>query len=222
MTAFNAIYYRNCVIIVMDTLGMIDEKFPMLFTSKMYPILHLKGIICGTGVGNFIQDWANRVNSTMLVHDIIHLNEFAPTSLKDLASDGNYNFASTTSTVYHFGYSFTDKLHKGYAYRSVNGFISEPLQYGFLFKPATSYSMPEGEIDYQTGIAELVKATLQQKEEQDSLPRDKRVFIGGEIQFAILQEGNISMGTCYQFPDWNETYSEMCEQLAINKGLNIE
>jgi hypothetical protein len=218
MTAFNAIYTPKLVVIVMDTLvTSVDDYAPALFTSKMYPVLHLNGIICGTGVADFLQDWAKFVNANMLVRDMLHLDEFAPSSLRELASSEKHAATGKTSTIYHFGYSIKGEVYKAYAYRSTNNFQSESFDYGFILKPPTKYTQPEL-TDLPTAIEELVKIVIQQKIEDDARPANERVYIGGEIQYAVLQQEGFNMGTCFTFADWADLYHKMCNRLPANRN----
>ena len=69
------------IIIAMDTLAVCDQSgTPLLFTTKFYPVPHLRGVICGTGIGQFIIDWFVRVNTTMVVDDIPQLDCHTPTA----------------------------------------------------------------------------------------------------------------------------------------------
>jgi len=85
MTALNFVYQNDVVSIAMDTLSLSpDTHKPRNFLTKFYPVPHLVGVICGTGVGKFIAEWAARVQTNMLVKSIPHLNEFTQQELRNL------------------------------------------------------------------------------------------------------------------------------------------
>ena len=58
MTAFTFLLEQDRVCIGMDTLSIDPQtKGPNKFVSKIFPLLHLRGVLCGTGVLQVILDW---------------------------------------------------------------------------------------------------------------------------------------------------------------------
>lgn len=102
------IFYTSAeqILIAMDTLAVSDEVgTPLLFTTKFYPVPHLRGLICGTGIGRFVIDWFVDVNTRMVVDDILQLDLHAPRMLRELWQEKYANFPLVSSvTIYHFGF----------------------------------------------------------------------------------------------------------------------
>ena len=67
------------IILPMDTLAVDgSDRKPMFFTTKFYPVPHLQGLIAGTGSGQFVIDWFVKVNTGIVVDDMVHLDYHAP------------------------------------------------------------------------------------------------------------------------------------------------
>ncbi len=208
MTALIYIFQENQVCIAMDTLSLSsDDGKPLYFTSKISPLPHLNGLICGTGVMNFIVNWVALVHTNIVAEDIEHLSIYTPDSLRKLWQEFRFN-EGQQSTIYYFGYSKTDRRYKGFAFRSTSGFEREELQYSFGIKPP----VPNTEI--KEIPADIIRIMCYQKEQDDRLPLGQRLGIGGEIQFAILTPSQIIILTLYRFDDYESCYRQMCERLS--------
>lgn len=178
MTAINFHLAEHAVFIVADTLVTGPTYQPAFFTAKVHPVPHWNGVICGTGSLGLITDWLHRALGGMLAVDLIHLNEFAPASLRDLHTlRGEQEAEACTTTIYHFGYDRADDAFKGYAYRSTNGFESELLEHGTYTKPGIDL----GSRRVEQFPNDFVAVCRDQRDEQDALPKEDRVFIGGQI-----------------------------------------
>lgn len=58
MTALNFILDPKYVIITTDTLiSRSEDKQPSNYASKIFPLPHIKGVLCGTGVFEIIFEW---------------------------------------------------------------------------------------------------------------------------------------------------------------------
>ena len=203
MTALNFLFEPNRVCIAMDTMSVeAVSKRPSLFTTKIFPLVHLGGVMCGTGNGPFVLDWFLYVQSSVLVRDIPHLDEFAPEQLRKLAA--HYNLSEkNTVTIYQFEFSDLERRYRGFAYRSEKSFASEELQYGIGTKPPIEVkpieSLPEGFI-------ELMK---RQHAEDQCRPVSEQVGIGGDIHFFVMTESGMSLSRCHRFENREVCYNEM-------------
>ncbi|CAN5499760.1 hypothetical protein BH10ACI1_BH10ACI1_18620 [soil metagenome] len=198
------------IFIATDTLAMNGENFtPFFFTTKVYFLPHLRGVMCGTGIGDFATDWYLRLDR-FLAKDFIHLDEFVTNALLEVAEKYHFD-TEVTSTIYHFGYSEMEKEHFAFVYRSTNDFKSEKLGYGFGVKPPISNSAIE--LSPQNFV-EIMKL---QQIESSQIPIEKRIFIGGEILLTVLRQGTIVSQTIYRFDDYEELYNEMCLNLPQNQ-----
>src|SRR5262245_24084629 len=102
MTSLNAYIDPQEVIITMDTLGLEVDGQPAIYTSKIFPLPHLRGVLCGTGSIQLIWDWYKQILMGMLALDLTHVDRYATPSLQSLAKLSEASQAPTT--MYHFGY----------------------------------------------------------------------------------------------------------------------
>jgi hypothetical protein len=92
------------VIIATDTLATTtDTKEPLFFSTKVYPLPHLNGVMCCTGVATVGLEWFTHL-ARFIVRDFHHLDQFVTPALIELASQYDLD-DDLTATVYHFGYS---------------------------------------------------------------------------------------------------------------------
>ncbi|CAN7552126.1 hypothetical protein [Duganella sp. LjRoot269] len=194
------------VIVVMDTLSTDLQGTPNGYTSKAFPIPHLGGLMCVTGLSNFASDWLVKL-LRFVAKDMAHLDEFVEPVLRQLW--GAYADAEgITSTVYHFGYSLEEKRYVAFAYRSENDFVSERLGDGLRTKPGCEFMIES--------LQDFARAVRRQRQEQEGFPLEKRVFIGGEIQMTILENRQVTIATVDRFEDYDEMYETICEQFPLN------
>ena len=79
MTSLNVMLSNEAVYISIDTLiSDPEDMLPVLHTTKLYPVPHWNGVICGPGIMNFIVGWYAYALTSVLARDIEHLDEFAP------------------------------------------------------------------------------------------------------------------------------------------------
>lgn len=206
MTALIFSLAPSQVTIAMDTLVTDTSGTPIGYTSKLFPLMHLGGIMCVTGLSNLATDWHARL-MRFVAKDIHHLDEFTTEQLQALW----YQYedqVSFTSTVYHFGFSQQEDQYLGYAYRSANNFVSERLPYAIGIKP------PIQDVLIET-LPDFIDVMQRQRTIEDSKSSDERLYIGGEIQLAILENRCISLATGYRWKDYEEMYTTMCRQFPI-------
>jgi hypothetical protein len=188
------------IVVATDTLAVTTEGEPFLFASKATHIPHLKTIIAGTGAGGLSNEWALTVSTRMIVRGIMNLDFHTPEGLRELWKKYKTEYPvpdRLTTTVYQFGLSEEDGRVVSFAYRSANNFVSEQLQYGFGVKPECI--IPEGDF-----IEALPNMMAEQRKNQESLPKDERVYIGGEIQVLYLTADGCRSFKAGQFPDFED------------------
>lgn len=211
MTAINFIYEENQVTIYMDTLSLDLNRRPLKYVSKIFPIPHLKTVICGTGNMDLILDWVYFVQRKLTAADIAYLREITSETLVDLSK--KYP-SDISTTIYQFGYSQIDEKIKGYAYRSTNGFAQEEYDYCYGIKPQIDFDfeLEEGKEDLENAFIQLM---IKQKEIDDLSPT--RIGIGGEIQRLIMIKDTFLLQTIHRFSDFDECYDEILENLKNYK-----
>ncbi|MEM5432817.1 hypothetical protein [Cupriavidus oxalaticus] len=198
------------VIIAMDTLAMSgDTGNPYFFTTKLYPLPHLQGVMFATGIGDLATKWFVKLER-FLARDIHHLDQYVTPPLQELGMEFNLSEAQTT-TIYHIGYSEAESRYVGFAYRSTNSFRSERLEYGLRTKPG----IPDASVNsFPSDFIRLMEA---QRTNDAAVPLSERVFIGGEIQALILANRSMTIQTIHRFSDYEALFQRMCDGLPANK-----
>ncbi|MCR4378574.1 MAG: hypothetical protein NUV50_10855 [Rhodospirillales bacterium] len=213
MTALNFLYSRQEVCISADTLvSNGEDKEPQIFTSKIFAVPHLNGVICGTGSCHLIMQWVFQVYSSVLAEDFLHLDQSTPDSLVRIADEFHYGDIPD-STIYHFGYSNRVGGFVGIKYRSGEEFASEMLEEQFRVRPEPQgqpYQQPQANRDF-------IALMERQKQEDDALPVVDRAGIGGDVHLCILE----NIGTAdvpristrfinlHRFVDYHDQYDRM-------------
>jgi hypothetical protein len=186
-------------LIAMDTLGTSTDGKPVIFTTKFYVVPHLRMVICSTGAA-FAGQWFIQVNDYMIVKGIDDLNSHAPKMLSsfwDLYKADYPLPADEAVTVYHIGFSEETDLIHSYTYRSTNGFISEPREYGLLYKPECA--IPENYV-FPQDIKGLME---QQRKIEKTKPATERICIGGEIYACQISREGIAIYPLGRFDDYD-------------------
>ena len=226
MTALNFVLTPDAVHLVMDTLAMSgDQSGPKGFLSKIYPMPHLDGVVCGTGFQQPITEWCYTVQSSMLVADMVELDQYAPECLPAIFERHRQDtdIPGLTVTLYHFGYSSALERFVGYAYRSENDFASEMFPAEVIAVKPGIPSIPE----IKTVPDDLVAVVELQKEHDDSRPVDERVWIGGDIHYFWMEKNpesedgrpiHMILHRCHRFPDYDDMLIEMRENLARQRS----
>ncbi len=189
----------EAVVLATDTLATDPDGTPAYFTSKALFVPHLKTIIAGTGCAGFSTRWAQQVTDKMLLRGIENLDYHTPQGLSVLWEEyqRSEDFPEgMTTTVYQLGLSEDAGVMKGFAYRSADGFVSEPLNYGMRMKPECS--VPEG----QEGLEIFRTMMLEQREIQSKKERSERVYIGGQGIVMILDANSCTTATLFDFDDF--------------------
>ena len=198
-----------------DTLAVSGDDYdPFLFTTKAFAVPHLRMIVCGTGAGGFCSQWFVHINDRMLVRDIDHLNYHTTENLRSLWLSYKKQIPvpdDFTTTVYHFGFSEESGVIHSYAYRSANNFVSEPLEYAIGIKPECKVP-PE-----YTFPADIPKMMEEQRAIESSKPRNKRLYIGGEIIVHHLTEHGFNVFTLYRFDDFESDKKKMYDNFNLKK-----
>ena len=188
------------VVVATDTLAVDSNGEPFMLTSKSTHIPHLNLVIAGTGCGGFSNEWAMHVNNRMVLGGIMNLDYHTQNSLLELWNKYKGDFAlpeEMTTTVYHFGISEETKKIVSFAYRSTNEFRSEAIQYGTAVKPECK--ILEG------NLIEIIPLMMQeQREIQESQPKESRIYIGGEINVMHLTENACNTFKIGEFPDFRQ------------------
>jgi hypothetical protein len=220
VTALNFWLNESHVFVVADTLVTNQSFMPAFFTTKVFAVPHWNGLICGTGSLGFILDWHRQVLGGMLATDIRHLHEFAPASLKQLYASQPENFrADSTTTIYHFGLDEAEDQFVGFAYRSTHDFVGERLGYGLSIKPGFDI----GARMIEEFPRDFVKLCLEQRQAQEALPVEERVFIGGHVTAFMLElhkqaskpsDVTTTISRPYQFEDFGENYGACVDGLC--------
>lgn len=198
------------VIVTMDTLAVAgDTRTPFFFTSKFYPLPHLNGAMFATGIGDLATQWFVKLER-FLVRDIHHLDQFAIPALQELGRQFGLHETNTT-TIYHVGFSEQESRYVGFAYRSTDNFASERLEYGLRTKPGVAGTSVESFPE------DFIRLMEQQRAEDETLPVQERVFIGGEIQALILHQKTMTIQTIHRFGHYEKLYEQMCNALPANQ-----
>jgi hypothetical protein len=225
MTLFNYLLTDEAVYLLTDTVVCDpDDLSAITFTSKVHPFPHLEALVCGTGHVQLIIEWAATVNLALLVRDVVELDRFAPTRLRALFArhaNEHGDGRQVTTTLYHFGYHRMSRRFVGFAYRSTDDFRSEPLPDGFAFKPAPEWSFDAARI---TKLPDhFITLAKRQKTQDEATDPAKRVMIGGQLIFHLMQRvpGPRNTGTvqtsaaiCHSFPDFEEMYAAAAAKMA--------
>jgi len=222
MTALNFILTPDAVYLVMDTLAIHGASHePRCFVTKMYPMPHLDGIICGTGFQQPISEWCRVVQQDLVVADMVELDQHAPALLDAIFSRHvrEYGAHDLTVTLYHFGYSVAAGRFVGYAYRSEHDFASEMFAARCVAVKPEIPSVPE----IKTVPDDLIAVVELQREYDNGRPIDQRLGIGGDIQFFGMvknldsEDGHpirMTIQRCHRFSDYEDLLMEMRANLA--------
>ncbi|WP_339168990.1 hypothetical protein NSQ55_21315 [Paenibacillus sp. FSL H7-0943] len=208
MTAINFLFDTQTVVIAMDTLSItVADRTPFKFASKIFPLPHLRSVMCGTGNLDLILDWNKAIHKSVIAYDIDYLNTLTPDVLVNLNAQ---NPKELTSTIYQFGYSHKLEAFRGFVYRSTNNFVAEEYKYCTAQKPQVDFDFfEEAELHGLDG-AFIRLITLQKSEDDACLDR---VGIGGEIHRFIMTKDSNKLDIIHRFPDHEDQYGVMIDNL---------
>jgi len=216
MSALNFVIQGEVAIIASDTLALASEnKSPSHFQTKFYPVPHLKGVICGTGISQFIVQWAINVHASMLVRSIPDLDRFTPELLRKLWIDIGIP-KEYSSKIFHIGYDENANRFRGFIYDSAKNFESEE------WKDKSPYVQPMiDESKFQKGnnpIDDLKEIVSIQREDELAQLQESRSGIGGEVHIVILEQNRTTILHEDRFEDFEELYKQMLENFSSNKS----
>ena len=220
MTAFNYILGADSVVIFMDTLALRMDKTPLKYASKIFPLPHLRGVLCGTGSLNTIMDWYVYVQGQIIGNTMDTPNKIAPSQLKKIHSKYDLN-GTNEATIYHFGFNPKEEGGRiqGFAFRSTNNFALEKLIDGIGIKPHDNEIIKylENLLDTHNGSVEdlFINIMKFQKKNDDEGDPKKRIGIGGSIHLFKFDKNRQFMWECYNFDDYDETFLKM----LLGKGV---
>jgi hypothetical protein len=192
---------KDQVLVATDTLATHPDGRPHKFTTKAFAIPHLHLIIASTGVLGILGRWFVLINERIITRGIDNLDLHAPSILLSFWKEYKEEFSiseDVTTSVYHFGLSECTGLIHSYRYRSSQDFKSEKLEpYGLLAKPECripeNFSVPQSIIDMMD----------EQRANQAAKPKEKRVYIGGEMQMHYLSAAEgFKIFTAHRFDDY--------------------
>jgi hypothetical protein len=214
MTVLDFHMQEDAIYLITDTMVSEAQSMePILFTTKVFPVPHWEGLICGTGIMQFINSWFHMAVSNILATNVALLDEFTPVQLRELWARGYVeNEGDYSSTVYHLGFDRAENRFVGFAYRSTDDFVSERIEYGTRIKPDLDSIDNFEPANFPEGFIEIAES---QKLQDDSKPVSERVGVGGSvIAYRLwrqeLQDGQITVNTliwkCHEFSDAAEAY----------------
>jgi len=211
------IYYlqENQVVLVMDTLSSQRTETglkPYKFLSKIFPLMHMNSVLCGTGNFHPILKWFEYIESSIVAYGIVQLNRLTKLSIKEFMEKENSTDEPTT--LYQFGLSEVDGRFYGYAYRSTNNYTSEELQYTIGVKPRDAFNTSEEIFEFIQGNIDqgvLVALMLKLKGYDDNLGNQhpNKVGIGGQMETCLLQKNSLQIIRQDIFPDSADVYQEI-------------
>ena len=216
MTALNFAITDDGIFLATDSL-VTHEGQPLMFTTKVLTVPHLDGLICATGSIVLFHRWALNVLREASSGMMSYLDHDTPEELNSIwAGMSEDERGSGTGTIYHFGYDRDFDRFEGFAYRSSNNFESEPLAHNIYTKPPMA-----GQFSITSFPDDFVETCRGQKMEQDKLPADKRVHIGGHVIAYTLQRNSregqptttfTTVQTAFEFEDLVDMYRVTMER----------
>jgi hypothetical protein len=184
------------------------------------PLPQWDGIICGTGIGQFLADWFRHANTSIVAGDLRELNTHTPAALRMLFDEyrnAGGGVREPSSSVIHLGFDYDERRFVGWTYRSGNSFEPEEMEYGQFFRP-----YPENTEDLEIkALRDFIAVGERQKAEDRARPLNKRVGIGGYLILYMMQseeagDSDIVLTTVsrlHEFSDHYDDYLQACERL---------
>jgi len=205
----------------MDTLSLRIDREPLKYVSKIFPLPHLRGVLCGTGSLNTVMDWHAYIQGQVIGNTMDIANKIAPSQLKSIHSKYDLN-GTNEATIYHFGFNPREEggRIRGFAFRSTKNFLPEKLNDGIGIKPyddeIIKYLYDELESNGGLNQGLLIKVMKLQKEKDDNGDPKERIGIGGSIHVFHLDRNRQFLWECYNFDDYDETFSKILQVEGIN------
>ncbi|MEK4451267.1 hypothetical protein [Paenibacillus sp. FSL L8-0506] len=208
MTALNFVFSEQVIFIAMDTLSTSsNDRTPYKFASKIFPLPHLRGVMCGTGNIDLILDWYRTIQKNIVAQNIDYFAE----NSSDILLKLNENYPEyATTTIYQFGYSESVGKFRGFVFRSTNDFKQEELNYCIAQKPQVNFNFDNFEENIDENLVDLMM--LQKLEDDQKLDK---VGIGGEIHRMILTKHASRIDIIHRFSDFELQYEQMLKNLSM-------
>src|SRR5918994_4893799 len=126
MTALNYTLEPELVVICADTLRTNPSKQPNGLASKVLPLPHLHGVVCGRGSLDLLLSWYVFIQTEVIAMDMRQLDQVTTGPLRKLWLD-HCGDGPATSSIFHFGLDSSDGRLRGWRYSSETEFVSEAL-----------------------------------------------------------------------------------------------
>jgi hypothetical protein len=193
---------RTQAFIATDTLETLNGR-AVRFSTKVFPLPHLRMVIAGTGLAGFLDHWLVAVNASP-VRGIDALNEQAQAGLLNLLRTFKRQFPGMdeATSVYHFGFSEDTGVMQSFAYKSEELFEPRQIACGLYVKPGVPQDAIPRDTLHPNDIPRIMVA---QRAIQAKLPKEERVSIGGEIHMHHLEQAGYKTYRLGQFEDYAET-----------------
>jgi hypothetical protein len=223
VTAFVSWLEDDFVAVGMDTLNVFKNddgsRSPANFTTKIFPLPHLKALMCGMGDARIIAAWHSWIIQILIARDIFTLDQAAPDQLPEITA--RYESPCRTSII-HFGYDDERKRYCGFKYSSEQGYRSEEMERTIYVSPTCDglindfldeeFKRYAGGEYGQGGdaLARLFAAIIGvTKVWQEKQPAIEKVNIGGEVHFLSLTPQGYNMWVCHTFDDYEKVWLDM-------------
>lgn len=214
MTAITWTLEEKQVLIASDTLVIgTEDRLPINFAAKIFPIPHLQGAMCGGGEASIFLRWFVRIHENILAQNMFYLNECGPAHLRDLAQQ--HGTPGVKTFVYHFGWDADEERFRAFAFKSDLDFEPCELQYGFGILPGGRNPEETTKTYEAFRSGGLRKVLFQLREMEDMRPLfckdedERRIQIGGEIHQLALKPDGYVFSVCDRFADFKAMFAEM-------------
>lgn len=206
-------HQKDQVLVFTDTLATSMDGTPRSFTNKCSTVPTMNLVIAMTGLANFHERWVTSLREDMLARDISMVDLHAPQALRQLWAQLEAEEGSplpSSCTLYHFGVDEATGECVRITYRSGNNFESEHGGFGLAVKPPPDAGFAEGNAGNLETLEGWIELATLVRREQDALPIDERVHIGGDIMLTTLDsDGAISIRRLARFDDYDEHWLAM-------------
>lgn len=184
--------HENEILIATDTLAVNPTGSFAYHTSKTAIVPHLNIAIAGLGIAG-LSDQAYMFANSEDVSVIHELSDRLPEFLRGFWAHLSDKFGpvpdNITSTIYLFG--FDNGIPYGYAHESTSGFEARVIKIPSVgAKPIDGITNEDLELKSPTDIIGIM---CKQQAAQEARPAEKRLYIGGRIQFTIIHPNEISV-----------------------------
>jgi len=227
MTGIFAFIMPDVAVVAMDSLSSHPEtKEPSNMTMKMFPLCHMKSVLCGTGGQFTMFRWYEYLNECVLANDIDSLRANAWKRIDDFIYEfkrdhkGKYPY---DSGLCHIGYS--EKYQRMRAFNilfkkgkrtiediNLQYFASPPeiLKKNNIINALMETHKREKDTNIPAVACDVLRLM---KMHDDSLPLEKRNVIGGEIHILVLEKNGAIEMQRVKYPDYDETFRKCAHSM---------